>query len=586
MQVHARMGGRRRFRRRVVPARQRAAAILGRAPLAACALDADGRILDANPALGELLGCAAESLKGRSLATLAYLEDVPLATGLLATVFGEQADRVETELRCVRLDNHKLVWGAWDLSLLRDAWGRPELAIGLVRDRSQAMQAAYERRVFEFMLRTIGAAEDSEAMLADAVKTICHLTRCAMGQVWVPRDGVLVCSPAWHAAGYGFAQLRTASTMLRYEHGEGLPGLVWTTGEPRMLTGVELHDPQRFDRAREADRAGIREVLAVPLATPAGLIAVMELFVTPERVDEPGRLQRISRVLAELAPIIQRKRSEEALAASRRELERGNAALEALISSAAHDLRRPMASLRRSVEDLQRECGGLLGEEGNRYLERISACTLSMRRLLRDLVGLAHLGRSAGQVEEVDLGALVQGIVDDLAAAHPAVEFHVGHLPVVTANPRCLRRLFANLLDNAVRHGGRDDLVVTVAATSHPGGGLELWVADDGQGIPAEQRERAFGVVERPDLDALSSGSGMGLAVCRRLVELLGGSIGIHDGLAARAPASGGPGTEVRMLLPPALLRRWPQGEPEPPREGGVLASSPPARLFAARSAR
>jgi len=670
--------------------------------MAACVLDADGRIMDANPALGELLGCAVERLKGRTLATIAYPEDVTLAGGALGTVFGQGIDRSQVDLRCVRLDNHKLIWGAWDFSLLRDTWGRPEFAVALVRDLSQAMQAEYERRFFEFMLRTIGAAEDSDAMLSDAIKTICHFTRCAMGQVWLPRNGLLVCSPAWHAARYGFDQLRSASTMMRYEHGAGLPGLVWTTGEPQQLADTDVHDPALFDRAHEAYRAGIREVMAVPLATPAGLIAVMEFFITPDRVGEPGRLERIGRVLAELGPIIQRKRveealrvseerfrgvtdatldaivsadgdgrlrswnrgaqrmfgwqaeevlgrsltvivperfrrphveglarvrrtgqsklagsvvelmalrrdgsefpielsigvwddvsaglsfsgvirditerkrAEEALATSRRELERTNAELETLVYSASHDLKSPMVSLLGYLEYLRLDYSQLLGEEGNHYLERMSDCTLYMQRLIHDLIDLSRVGRSGGELAEVDLGTLVRTIVDDAAAAHPGMEFRIGHLPVVTADPISFRQLYTNLIDNAVRHGGRDDLAVTIAAASHADGTLELWVSDDGDGIPVEHRERVFGVFERLDAPSTGGGTGMGLAICRKIVELLGGSIAIHDSLSAES-LSDRTGTEARILLPAGVLSLWPVASPElasPVPEGSSL---------------
>ena len=122
------------------------------------------------------------------------------------------------------LDNRELVWGTWDLSLLRDGRGRPEIALAVVRDRTEIVRSEQERRFFEFLLKIIGEAEDSEAVLAAAVQTICHFTRCAMGQVWLPAVDVLVASPAWYHSGYGFDQLRAASEHLRYERGAGLPG--------------------------------------------------------------------------------------------------------------------------------------------------------------------------------------------------------------------------------------------------------------------------------------------------------------------------------------------------------------------------
>ena len=64
-------------------------------------------------------------------------------------------------------------------------------------------------------------------MLTAAVQTICHFTRCAMGQVWLPAGDVLVCSPTWFCSGYGFEKLHAASEEVTYEPGQGLPGLAW-----------------------------------------------------------------------------------------------------------------------------------------------------------------------------------------------------------------------------------------------------------------------------------------------------------------------------------------------------------------------
>ena len=82
-------------------------------------------------------------------------------------------------------------------------------------------------------------------------------------------------------------------------------------------------------------------------------------------------------------------------------------------------------------------------------------------------------------------------------------------------------------------------------------GALELSVRDNGRGIPVEHRERVFGVFERLEGPSTGSGTGMGLAICRKIVELLGGGIGIH----------GGRGTEVRIVLPAAVAARWPARE-------------------------
>jgi signal transduction histidine kinase len=177
--------------------------------------------------------------------------------------------------------------------------------------------------------------------------------------------------------------------------------------------------------------------------------------------------------------------------------------------------------------------------------------TQYMQQLIHDLIDLSRVGRSGVDPIEVDLSRLVGAIAEDAAAANPAAELRVGRLPVVTGDPVGFRQLFTNLLENAVRHGGRPDLVVVVDGQAGPAGTVELSVRDNGKGIPEEHRERVFGVFERLEGPSGSAGTGMGLAICRKIVEVLGGGIAIV----------GDRGTDVRIVLPATVAARWPSQE-------------------------
>ena len=150
--------------------------------------------------------------------------------------------------------------------------------------------------------------------------------------MWLPAGGVLVCSPTWYCSGYGFEKLHAASEQVNYALGQGLPGLAWAKGQPLQLD--DIRETIRFDRAAAAQRPGVREAMAVPVAGPEGVVAVLELFVTHERAGEPGRLERIARVAEELGPLVERRRANEALAASREQFQAvTEAAVDAIVSA-------------------------------------------------------------------------------------------------------------------------------------------------------------------------------------------------------------------------------------------------------------
>jgi signal transduction histidine kinase len=142
--------------------------------------------------------------------------------------------------------------------------------------------------------------------------------------------------------------------------------------------------------------------------------------------------------------------------------------------------------------------------------------------------------------EEVALTALVNDIADELRSRHPSARIDVEPLPAVEINPVRARQLFTNLLENAVAHGGRADLHVTVRPLD-TAGATTVSVADDGVGIPAAYREKVFGIFERLDGQGHPDGTGIGLAICKKIVEQAGGDLSIAESSV---------GADFRIRLP------------------------------------
>ncbi len=263
--------------------------------------------------------------------------------------------------------------------------------------------------------------------------------------------------------------------------------------------------------------------------------------------DEAVLLDRVG-TLVDLA--LQRAQLFEQERVSRRAAETAGAELETLLYSVSHDLRSPLISVLGYLDVLLQEHRGELSGDGGHYLERISVNALYMQSLIADLLELSRIGRSDPPPAALDLPLLVQQVLDGARLAHPRADLQVvGCLPVIWMSGVRARQLLTNLVDNALKHGGRDDLRVTVSASSDELGRLLLAVADDGRGVPPEYRDRVLQVFERLDSARDTAGTGMGLAICKRIVESVGGS------LAVGGPPSGAEsGTTVTVRLPPAVL--------------------------------
>lgn len=259
--------------------------------------------------------------------------------------------------------------------------------------------------------------------------------------------------------------------------------------------------------------------------------------------DEAVLLRRVA-TLVDLA--LQRVALFEQERASRAAAEFAGAELETLLYSVSHDLRSPLISVLGYLDCLQQEHVTELSGDGPRYLDRISVNAVYMQSLIADLLELSRIGRRESQPARLDLHALAGEVVEAARLGSPAAGVAVvGTLPPVHVSDVRARQLLTNLVDNALRHGGRDDLRVTVTADVDEIGRLLLRVADNGRGVPTEYRQRVLQVFERLDAPKSSPGTGMGLAICKRIAESLGGTL-----VVGGPPDDSPTGTTVTIALP------------------------------------
>lgn len=264
----------------------------------------------------------------------------------------------------------------------------------------------------------------------------------------------------------------------------------------------------------------------------------------------PSELRLLERVGTFVDLALQRCRLYEQEAKSRRAAEAANAELRTLVYSVSHDLRNPIISVLGYLDVLRTEHAGQLQGDGSHYLDRIAINAEYMQSLIQDLLELSRIGRSEPPAQAVALGSLAESVAAEIAAQHPDCEVRIGtDFPVVWASDMRVRQLLTNLLDNAAKHGAKQIRV----GCDRAGTGALLTVADNGPGIPESYREKAFEVFER--LDAARSdipGTGMGLPICRRIVESLGGEI------ALAGPEPWTPtGATARIDLPTAVITGW-----------------------------
>jgi light-regulated signal transduction histidine kinase (bacteriophytochrome) len=225
------------------------------------------------------------------------------------------------------------------------------------------------------------------------------------------------------------------------------------------------------------------------------------------------------------------------------QLEREKAALEAFAGVAAHELVEPLVITEAYATMVAERLDETEHAESRRDLAAL-ARTVSRTRLL--LEALLHDARSTNDhlaQRPVDLGEIVEQCKDLLSSEIDArgATVHVGELPTVSGNASLLNGLFTNLLMNALKYSPREGSAIVVGATRE---GPEWHISVDSEGptIPAEDRERIFDAYQRGTGERRARGAGLGLSICRRIVQRHGGRIGV-------VPADGG-GNRFFFTLP------------------------------------
>jgi signal transduction histidine kinase len=322
-----------------------------------------------------------------------------------------------------------------------------------------------------------------------------------------------------------------------------------------LLTGIALAVLVRrlVTRPLDALRSASRQVAAGDFAHVIQGSGPSDVAALAEDVEGMRR-----RIVAELDDSRDKRlrlvRQAETLDAQAVELRRSNAELEQFAYVASHDLQEPLRKVASFCQLLEKRYGEELDDRGKQYIAFAVDGAKRMQVLINDLLTFSRVGRLNDAREEVDLGQALTKAQANLAAAveeSDALVERPESLPAVTGDPTLLTMLWQNLLGNAVkfRHPDRPPRVrVTCEPDPEGEGRWRLCVTDNGIGVPEEFAEKVFVIFQRLHSRDSYGGTGIGLALCKKIVEHHGGRIWIDtahtDGarFCFTLSASGSPG--------------------------------------------
>jgi len=294
-----------------------------------------------------------------------------------------------------------------------------------------------------------------------------------------------------------------------------------------LVSGVLVEDAHRL----KGYDSGAVDYVSVPIG-PEILRAKVATFADLFR--KTNELSRLNEELAERTQQLQRElarrqSAEERLRQYARELEQSNRELDQFASIASHDLQEPLRMIVSFVKLIAERCQGKWDAETDEFAGFAVEGALRMRQLISDLLAYSRVGTSPG-LQNTNCDTVLRNTLQDLTAQaqQKKAVITTDPLPTLPAEPSQMGQLLQNLLSNALKFSGPEPPRIHVSAR-RSGNDWLFSVRDGGIGISPEQHERIFGIFQRLHGREEYSGTGIGLAICKKIVEGHGGRIWVES---------------------------------------------------------
>ncbi|MBI1281616.1 MAG: GAF domain-containing protein [Anaerolineaceae bacterium] len=295
--------------------------------------------------------------------------------------------------------------------------------------------------------------------------------------------------------------------------------------------------------AEELESHGIRSALASPMIVQERLIGTIALAALEVGFFTHEHQQITEEVSAQIAIALHQAELNDQIAQYNAELEQrvkvrtvqlelANKELELFSYSVSHDLRAPLRAIQGFAEIIARRYKADLNDEGRHYFDNIVTASMQMDQLITDLLEYARLGRHPLIVNSVSLRDILDEVVENL---RPHIEKSEGqisysdNLPHVLGDRSLLRRVFTNLIENALIYHRVDVAPIITISCEIENNYAVVRVKDNGIGIDTEFREKIFDIFQRLHANDKYPGTGIGLAIVRKSIEILSGSIWVES---------------------------------------------------------
>ncbi len=434
---------------------------------------------------------------------------------------------------------------------IRDHEGKVAGAVLMEQDITDLRRAEVDLTRMNRILKATSASDS--AMMRATTETeylfeVCRVVvECGYTMVWIGYAKEDSEKTVWPVAYAGFDEGYLETQRIRWddsEFGRGPTGTAIRTGKTCLCRNI-LTEPAFEPWREEALKRGYASTIAMPLrggAKTFGALMIYSREPDPFTDDEIDLLSKLADDLAFGIDAIRLRQAqaqaEEAQRVSAMELARSNHDLEQFAYVTSHDLKEPLRMVTGFMTLLKDRYKGQLDAKGDDYIAYAVEATARMQQLIDDLLIYARVGR-VGEMASVEVSDIVGSVLKNLRRVieETGATITTDSLPVVRANPLDLIQVFQNLLGNALKFRGVAPPVIHIGVRQERDEWMFL-IRDNGIGLEPQYADRIFMIFQRLHTTDDYPGTGVGLAICKKVVERCGGRIRVESKLGEGATFS------------------------------------------------
>ncbi len=417
-------------------------------------------------------------------------------------------------------------------------------------DITERRQADLRQAMEHSITQVLSSSESLEEAAPRILRTICETLGWAYGAHW-RLDGqarMLRCVETWHIDTPEMAEFVASSSVTLNEapawqsgagsldtNTGGLVRRVWARGSPVWFPDVTRVNG--FRRGAIAAKAGLHCAFAFPVMVGEQPLGVIEFF--SRHIEEPDEaLLQVVRALGnQIGQFVARREAQAAIQAANaelgrqaEELARSNAELQQFAYVASHDLQEPLRMVSSYTQLIVKRYGDKLDDDAKEFMEFVVDGAARMKRLIEDLLAYSRVGTRGQEFQPTDMEAALRKALINLRGSIEASGAKVtyGPLPVLDADGSQLVQLFQNLIGNAIKFKDAEVPRIHVSAEESEDAWV-LRIKDNGIGIDPQYFERIFVLFQRLHGKAEYPGTGIGLAICKKIIDRHGGYIWVES---------------------------------------------------------